>query len=166
MPDCPTGKRMTQVEEFTRKYLPRKHLIVRTSMVYGSMHRKDPYQQSLMKMDRRKQFLADDVTIRMPTFAEDLAEATLELLFHGQRGTFHVVGPDRHTEYSFSRVIAHLHHYDADLIQTDYSTTRQRNHWLDRFKVRQMLGANVIRPVGEGLRKLRDAKLESKLQVA
>ena len=94
----------------------------------------------------------------MPTYAPDLAEVTLDLLKHRQTGTFHVVGPERHTDFSFARMIAHVAHLDADLIEplTEEGDSRPTQVWLDRFKVRSLFGANALRPVGAALRLMRE----------
>jgi len=141
-------------EELLRALLPNQHLILRTSQIFGDGKPGDPSLDVVRVLRKRKDYPASQAITRMPTFAADFAEAALELAQHQQRGTFHVVGPDRHTEFTFARMVAHLHGLDADLIQPtdDLATTSANRVFLDRHKIRLLLGANTIRPLAEGLR--------------
>ena len=90
----------------------------------------------------------------------DLAEVAVELARLGQTGTFHVVGPDRHTEFTFARLAAHVLGYDVDLIRgapaVEFAADpRPSRVWLDRFKLRSILGPRAIRGTADGLRALR-----------
>lgn len=141
-------------EELLRTLLPTRHLILRTSQIFGDGKPGDPSLDVVRVLRKRKDYPASQVITRMPTFAGDFAEAALELALHQQAGTFHVVGPDRHTEFTFARMVAHLHGLDADLITptNDLATTSVNRVFLDRHKVRMLLGANAIRPLADGLR--------------
>ncbi len=145
-------------ERAIREQLPEAHLIVRTSRVYGGVHLSEPAKFIRRELAKGQTWAADAVRFTMPTYAPDLAEVTLDLLKHRQTGTFHVVGPERHTDFSFARMIAHVAHLDADLIEplTEEGESRPTQVWLDRFKVRSLFGANALRPVGAALRLMRE----------
>jgi dTDP-4-dehydrorhamnose reductase len=148
-------------EELLRTLLPDNHLILRTSQIFGDGMPGDPALDVVRVLRKRKDFPASQAITRMPTFAADFAEAALELAQHGQTGTFHVTGPERHTEFTFARQVAHLHGLDADLIQptNDPAITSANKVFLDRHKVRMLLGANAIRSLADGLRAAKARKV-------
>ena len=75
-----------------------------------------------------------------------------------QPGTFHLVGPERHTEFSFARTVAMVCGLDADLIQARpaFETAGPTRVVLDRFKTMSALGRTAFRGVGDGVRAVRD----------
>jgi len=151
-------------ERAIREHLPKSHLIVRTSRVYGGGTHGEPTRFIRKSLAKGQTWAADTVRFTMPTYAPDLADVTLDLLKHQQTGTFHVAGPEKHTDFSFARMIAHVYDLDADLIEplTEEGNTRPTQVWLDRFKVRSLFGANALRTVGAALRAMREE--QGKLQ--
>ena len=150
---------MQAAEESTiRDSLPTSHLIIRTSRVYGGPNKLEPARFIRKTLAKGQTWAADTVRFTMPTYAPDLAEVTLDLLKHDHAGTFHVAGPEKHTDFSFARMIAHVYDLDADLIEplTEEGETRPTQVWLDRFKVRSLFGTNAVRTVGLALRAMRD----------
>lgn len=147
-------------EQLFREHLPESHLIVRTSRVYGGTGPGEPARSIRKTLARGQTWSADTVRFTMPTYAPDLAEVTLDLLKHGHTGTFHVVGPERHTDFSFARLIAHVYDLDADLIEplTEEGHSRPTQVWLDRFRIRSLFGASALRTVGQALRAMRDER--------
>jgi dTDP-4-dehydrorhamnose reductase len=141
--------------------LPNRHLILRTSQLYGDGKANDPSIEIAKVLRKKQDYFASNTQYRMPTYTPDFAEAALELAQHGQHGTFHVVGPERHTEFTFARLVAHVHGFDADLIQpTDEITaTSASSVWLDRYKLRMLLGPQAIRPAADGLRAQRARRI-------
>jgi dTDP-4-dehydrorhamnose reductase len=173
--ECPTARREedspapmgvlarchAEAEAVVRAALPDRHLIVRTSWVYG------PEERGRNRGCRLAKSLAagkpTDVSIDrhgQPTYGPDLAEVAVELARLGQMGTVHVVGPDRHTEFTFARLAAHVFGHDVDLVRgvpaAEFADDlRPSRVWLDRFKLRTVLGPRAIRGAAEGLRALR-----------
>ena len=141
-----------------RERLPASHLIVRTSRVYGGPNKLEPARFIRKTLAKGQTWAADTVRFTMPTYAPDLAEVTLDLLRHGHTGTFHVAGPEKQTDFSFARMIAHVYDLDADLIEplVEEGNTRPTQVNLDRFKVRSLFGANALRTVGLALRAMRN----------
>ena len=144
-------------EQLLQEHLPESHLIIRTSRVYGGACRSEPARFIRKTLAKGQTWAADTVRFTMPTYAPDLAEVALDLLEHGHAGTFHVVGPEKHTDFSFARMIAHVYDLDADLIEplTEEGDSRPVNVNLDRFKVRSLFGSNALRTVGQALRAMR-----------
>jgi dTDP-4-dehydrorhamnose reductase len=173
--ECPTARREedplnpvgvlarchTEAEAVVRNVLPDQHLIVRTGWVYG------PEERGRNRGCRLAKSLAAGKSFEMatdrhgqPTYGPDLAEVAVELARLGQSGTVHVVGPDRHTEFTFARLAAHVFGHDVDLVRgvpaaESGDDPRPSRVWLDRFKLRTVLGPRAIRGAAEGLRALR-----------
>jgi dTDP-4-dehydrorhamnose reductase len=138
-----------EAEDLVKAILPENHLILRSSGLFDLRTTKE-----LAKRLRSKETIFEShCRFTMPTFAPDFAEVALDLIQHGQTGTIHAVGPERHSDFTFTRLVAHLLGYDADLIQP--SEANPGRVWLDRFQLRQLLGPRAIRTAGEGLRALR-----------
>ncbi|OWK43810.1 SDR family oxidoreductase [Fimbriiglobus ruber] len=164
-PAVPTGalaRCQVEAEEVVRTLLPDRHLIVRSSWVFGHEERgRDRACRLVRKLAARDTITTASDRHGQPTYAPDLADVALELARLGQTGTVHVVGPDRHTEFTFARLTAHIFGYDTDLIEgvpaetLDDQPPRPANICLDRVKLRSLLGPRAIRTTADGLRGLR-----------
>ncbi len=152
------------VERAVRELLPDRHLILRTGWVYGP----DARRRNFVTRIIRKLAGGQPVSVAndrhgQPTFTPDLANAAVELARRGESGTFHVVGSDRHTEFTFARLLAHVHGFDVDLIrgvpavELCDDSPRPSRVWLDRSRLRGVLGSKAIRDAAEGLRSMRNA---------
>jgi dTDP-4-dehydrorhamnose reductase len=160
------GRHDAAVEAAIRAELPERNLILRTSAVFDG-GRFGKVNRLLHRMRKCEAMRADNERCSLPTFAADLAEVTLDLLTHGHAGTFNAVGPDKHTDFTFARLVAHLFGHDADLIQPTKSEGRPPRLMLDRFRLRALLGANAFRNTGDALRVVRAAAGEpSRVKVA
>jgi dTDP-4-dehydrorhamnose reductase len=144
-------------EAVVRSVLPDRHLILRTGWVFGAGDR--GFASRLASGER---VVAATDRFGQPTFAGDLASAAIELSRLGRTGTFHAVGPEKHSEFTFARTVAHVFGYDTDLVegltanQIDDRDPRPLRVWLDRFKLRGVLGAKAFRTSADGLRMVRD----------
>jgi dTDP-4-dehydrorhamnose reductase len=144
-------------EAALREHHPDSHLIARTAFVYGGRAKGDPLGRVLRALSKGETVLADDAAVRMPTFAADLADAVLALLYRGLTGTYHLLGPDRHTEFSFARTAAMICGFDADLVQPRPAFDEQPGRIvLDRFKATAALGRTAFRSLGDAVRLIRD----------
>ena len=86
---------------------------------------------------------------------------SFELAARGYTGTFHVAGPERMTEYTFARLVAFVNRFDADLVNRAPAAElddgpRPLSPWLDRGKIRSVLGPTAVRFPADGLRAMRD----------
>ena len=81
-------------ENCIRELLPTRHLIARTSWVYGPESRRCPANAILRRLRRHDECLADANLHGHPTYAPDLAEVALQLAQVGETGTLHLAGPD------------------------------------------------------------------------
>jgi len=145
-------------EDAVRAALPERHLIARTGFVFGTRSKADPLTALVRQLMKGETALCDDEATRMPTFAPDFADAVLNLLGRTATGTYHLVGPDRHTEFSFARTAAMVCRLDADLVQPRpaFETAGPKRAILDRFKAMSALGRTAFRNVGDGVRAVRD----------
>lgn len=154
-PLCPMMKAHAEAESILRQTLPDRHLLIRTSHVYGPVESDAADVMSWMMRNDGESILevADDHHVQ-PTYGPDLVEVVLELARMGETGTYHVVGADRQTPFTFARTAAHIFGHDCDRVTASTGTANARP-WLDRAKLRSRLGARAIRNVSEGLRAIR-----------
>lgn len=147
-------------EVLIRELVPDRHLIIRTSWVYGPDAERRNF--ALRLVDR----IAAGETVMVPsdqwgspTYSEDLARVTRYLIEHDAVGTFHATGPeflDRGTlalkicdEFGLDRK-AVLSRSTRELGQV---ARRSLRVWLDGEKLRRA-GGSLFRDVAEGLRSL------------
>lgn len=156
-----------EAEDVVRRALPGRHLIVRTSWVFGREEQgRNVGCVWARKLATGVPFVAATDSHGHPTYAADLAEATVELARVGHTGTVHIIGPDRHTAFTFARLAAHVFGHDTDRVVGRTAaeigdTARPRRVWLDRFKLRSLLGAKAVRSTADGLRALRDERMQA-----
>jgi dTDP-4-dehydrorhamnose reductase len=112
-PICVYGAQKAGAEEEIRGLLPTSHLILRTTVVYGS----EPAGKNFLI--RLLQNLRNQTAIRVPTdqigsptFVNDLAEASWELVDADARGTFNVAGSERMDRHAFALLAARTFQLD------------------------------------------------------
>jgi dTDP-4-dehydrorhamnose reductase len=157
------AKSKAAAETAIRQILPQKHLILRASWVYGPDESGKNFACStLRRLNRGETVTVANDQYGQPTYGPDLADAALELVSTGAFGTFHVVGPDRHSKFTFARLIAHVFGYDCDLVrgvpshQMILRAPRPKNVWLSYQALAKAIGPHAVRRPGQGLRELRD----------
>lgn len=159
-------------ETAVRTLLPDRHLILRTGSVFGATDGRDFAGDLTSRLAAGERVPVATDRFAQPTFAADLAAAAVELARRGQTGTFHVVGPEKHSDFTFARLVAHVNGFDADQLDgqpaaaIDDRDPRPLRVWLDRFKLRGVLGATAVRPAADGLRAVRDAAAARRPAVA
>lgn len=147
-------------EEALRALLPERHVIIRTGWVYGP----DPQRRNFMLRLIDRVRAGESVPIPSdqwgsPTYTEDLADATHDLVMRRETGTFHATGPELVTRAGLARTVCE--HFELDpshlLIQPTASlgqpAHRSLRVLLDCGKL-QALGLAPFRGVAEGLRRL------------
>jgi dTDP-4-dehydrorhamnose reductase len=157
------GTTHMRAEDAVRAALPDRHLIVRTSCVFGPEIRgRNPAMHAVRRLTHGGRMKAATDRFVQPTYGPDLAAAIVELVKHDAVGTYHIVGPERMSEHAFATMTAFIFGYDADQVQSvptaklGEDAPRPKSLWLDRAKLRAELGANAIRSAGDGLRDLRN----------
>ena len=141
-----------EMEQVVRATLPNQHLIVRTSRVFGAS-----VNRLATLLRETDAFPADNERFCQPTYAPDLADVAIEAAKNGTLGTLHIAGPDRSTDFSFARLVAHLYGIDADVVlaESEEAGLRPIAAWLDRFELRRGFGPNAIRNIADALRHVR-----------
>lgn len=172
-PQSVYAKTKVFAEAAVRDILPDRHLILRTSWVFGpDATGKNFARSTVRRLGQGETVRVADDQFGQPTFGPDLADAAMELAKLDASGTYHCVGPDRHTKFTFARLVAHVFGFDADLvvgvpgIELEQDAPRPRQVWLDRFKLRQVLGPNALRRPAEGLRALRESLRPAAVRMA
>ena len=113
-PICRYGELKVEAE---RIVLAAGGLVLRTTVVYGWEEQGKNFVCRLLRTLAAGETLSAPVDqLGSPTYAPNLAEATLELAGRGQRGVLHVVGPDRVDRHGFACAAARAFGLDERLI--------------------------------------------------
>lgn len=116
-PICEYGRQKLLAEELIMSTC-RDHLIIRTTVVYGwEGQGKNFVVRLLRSLETSQTVRVPDDQVGSPTYAPNLADASVELTESDFRGIFHVVGPERVSRYEFAREVARVFGYSADLVQ-------------------------------------------------
>ena len=163
-PSDAIGRAAVAAEVVLREELPGRHLILRTSEVYGPAPRPRGLPARVLRtLARGEAYQAGD-GVTQPTYAPDLAAAALDLVERGYTGTMHVAGPDKLSEYTFARLVTFVHREDCDRVER--APGEPSRPALDRNRARAILGAKAIRYPADGLRAARDIAAVRRLHAA
>lgn len=107
------AKSKVLAEDIVRRYMPSKHLIIRTAWVYGH----DSQQKNFVAGLRRRLSQGETVKVPVdqwgsPTYAADLAQVTSLMVESRHCGTYHVVGPDWMNRFDFANKICVVYELD------------------------------------------------------
>jgi len=159
---CPINEYGRQKAEAERGVLAAdpRNIIIRTSGAYGwQWEPKNFVLQIRAKLAAGQEMkVADDVRYN-PTYVENLAEITAELVEAGAAGIYHVVGADEIVRFEFATRVAKAFGLDAGLLKPapmsklGSATPRPKESSLLTDKVR---AAVAVHPIGvdKGLRKM------------
>jgi dTDP-4-dehydrorhamnose reductase len=159
---CPMNEYGRQKAEAERGVLAAdpRNLVIRTSGAYGWQW--EPKNFVLQIRNRlsagETMRVADDLRYN-PTYVENLAEITAELVAAGASGIFHVVGAEEIVRFEFASRAARAFGLDAGLLQPISSaqlgspTPRPKSSSLRTDKVRAAVSVHPI-GVDEGLRRM------------
>lgn len=100
-------------EELVRKAVPQRHLILRTTWLYGPNEPRRNFILRFIDEARHERAVpVPDDQWGTPTYTEDLAAATRWLLERGATGTFHATGPEGLSRVELARRVCR--HFDLD----------------------------------------------------
>ncbi len=134
-------------------------LIVRTTVVYGPDRQGKNFLYTLRRLlssGQRMRVPSDQVST--PTYNEDLAAATAELVHLGQTGIFNVTGPELLSRYDFALLAADILGLDAALLspvptaELNQKAPRPLLAGLLTDKLRATLQQTRMRPTREAIR--------------
>ena len=109
-----------EAEGIVRRYLPKQHCIVRTSLVYG--YAPHLSRKNIVLWVRESLLAGKTIRVvidqyRTPTFAEDLAEGCIAAFRRQATGTYHIAGLERFSIYEMAQLIADHWKLDKKLIR-------------------------------------------------
>src|SRR5262245_56020043 len=156
------AKSKAEAEGRIRRILPDRHLILRTSWVFGPEEQGKNFVYRSVRTLRAGQLLVvPEDQYGQPTYSPDLARTALDLCCSGHRGTFHVFGPVHLSRLEFALLIATIFELDASRVvgrptaALAQAAPRPLRVCLSGEKARAALGAAPIRPPTEALRTMR-----------
>ncbi|HEV8061235.1 MAG TPA: NAD(P)-dependent oxidoreductase [Gemmataceae bacterium] len=161
-PPCPLSvyaASKVAAEELIREVLPKRHLIVRTSWVFG------PDQQEKNFLFRVRGTLNAGELLHVPpgqwgqpTYGPDLARTSVRLVKRKARGTIHIVGPRAMTRLSWALMLAEEMGYSTQRVALDWSpptvdrAPRPQHIRLSRSRLLRYLDEDPIRSPRQGIR--------------
>jgi len=157
------GKTKLQAEHALLSEIPRA-LVIRTTVVYGPERQRKNFVDQLLQRCRSGERMRVPLDqFSSPTYNQDLAAASLELVEREARGLFHVAGAEVLSRYSFARLACQVFGVDASRVEpVPTASLRQRaprplRAGLRINKARRLLGPPLLRPAEAGLRAMREA---------
>jgi dTDP-4-dehydrorhamnose reductase len=146
-------------EQLIRARLPKRHLIVRTSWVYGP----DPQEKNFLYRVRRTLGAGGPLLVPpgqwgQPTYGPDLARTARRLVRLNARGTVHVVGPVAMTRLNWALMLAQAMGFPTEAVSLDWSplggnkAPRPNHIQLSRTRLLRFLSADPIRSPHQGVR--------------
>jgi dTDP-4-dehydrorhamnose reductase len=116
-PICEYGRQKVIAEHYVALHA-RDYLIVRTTVVYGWERQRKNFICRLLSTLEGADILRVPVDqVGNPTYAPNLAQATLDLVCSDAKGVYHIVGPERVNRYEFACEAARVFGLDASLIK-------------------------------------------------
>ena len=120
-----------------------KHLIIRTTMLYGAHKSKFTFVHWLLSelSCHTNQIGVTYKQVTTPTYAPDLARIILTLVKRGMSGTFHVTSGETYTRFQFAIAVAKEFGYPQERIMA--------THHADQTAVRPQNGGLFVRKLDE-----------------
>lgn len=148
-------------EEAVRAARPGEHLLIRTSGMFGPDERRRNFVLRLVdELRAGKAVPVPDDQWGNPTYSEDLAGATRQLLAQGARGVYHAVGPEHLSRIELARRICDAFGLDPRQV-TPVATAALGQAARRPLRLRlstdklSAAGVGAFRPVSEALAALR-----------
>ncbi len=160
-PTCPLSvyaASKAAAEEVIRLELPGRHLIVRTSWVFGP----DPQAKNFLYRARRTLVAGERLLVPpgewgQPTYGPDLARTIRRLVHRKACGTIHIVGPQAMTRLNWAFLLAEEFGFSTQAVGLDSSSAntnrapRPKHVQLSRERLLSYLIADPIREPREGI---------------
>lgn len=105
-------------EIMLKTFLPKKHLIIRTTWVFGQEMQKKNFVYAVIKnLSSRKEMNIPSDLSATPTYVKDLSRCTLELVEKELSGVFNVVGSECVSRFDFAKSIASVFNLNESLLK-------------------------------------------------
>jgi dTDP-4-dehydrorhamnose reductase len=147
-----------EAERSVRRFLPERHLILRSSWVFGpDPQRKNFFYRVRETLARQERLRVASDQHGQPTFGPDLARTAWELVQQSAHGIFHIVGRQYLSRLEWARMIAAGLGLRQECIEGLATAVlkprapRPLQVRLDRRKLLSFLGRDPIRPAWEGV---------------
>lgn len=111
------GKHKLENEEILKTLLPSKHLIIRTTWVFGCELQGKNFMYSVIKnLSSNKEMKVPEDMSSTPTYVKDLAKCTLDLTEKNIYGTFHLTSGKVISRLDFAKSIAKAFELNSSLL--------------------------------------------------
>ncbi len=142
VPDTPYGKSKLAAETMIRELNP-KHLIVRSSWVYGGGKSEDFVGKVLRLAKENQKVQAPNDQISAPTSCKELARFLVCLIDEKEYGVFHASCEGSCTRYDFAKAILEQNGMDSSQVEPIFSgqqakCTKLRNLMMELTGIYQM----------------------------
>jgi dTDP-4-dehydrorhamnose reductase len=152
-------------EQVVRELLPGSHLIIRTGWVYGLERQGKNFVLALCRRILQGESVAvPEDQWGSPTYAYDLARATLTLVRQRACGTYHMVGPEWMTRYRFAQEVCRAFGFTKETVRPvstevlGQRAPRPRKCRLDTSKFQKAVSLHMRIPQ-EGLQHMQEDRL-------
>lgn len=159
-----------EAECHARQILPDRHLILRTSWVFGpDAQEKNFLFRVLRTLHAEKPLVVSDDQYGQPTYGPDLARTAIDLVSLGARGTYHVVGRRSLSKLTWAQTIAQAMQLPRELIfglpstDLDVRAPRPLHIALAREKIVNYLGRDPVRSPCDALNDFLDRERDTAL---
>ena len=147
----------SKAELALRRYVPDRHLILRTSWVYGpDRQRRNFILRMVDQMGQQQTWPVPADQWGSPTYTDDLAKATRMLIKHGHTGTFHATGPEFVSRVDLARRVCVKFGLDSSRLEPRLTETlgqAARRPLMVRLNCQKLheAGGNRFRDIDAGL---------------
>ncbi len=151
------GKSKLLGERFVQS-LSTKYFLIRVSWVFGVGNDTNFVKKVLKWASKNETLKIVDDQISSPTYAVDLAKATLDLLKTEAYGLYHITSPTPCSRYEWAKYILDLIGWKGKLLtakSSEFKTAAKRPKYsfMDSFPTRETIGYN-LREWKEGVREM------------
>ena len=147
----------SKAELALRRYVPDRHLILRTSWVYGpDRQRRNFILRMIDQMGKQQTWPVPADQWGSPTYTDDLAKATRMLIKHGHTGTFHATGPEFVSRVALAHRVCVKFGLDSSRLEPRLTETlgqAARRPLMVRLNCQKLheAGGNMFRDIDAGL---------------
>jgi len=141
------GKSKLLGERFVQS-LSTKYFLIRVSWVFGVGNDTNFAKKVLKWASKNETLKVVDDQISSPTYAVDLAKATLDLIKTGAYGLYHITSPISCSRYEWARYILELIGWEGNLLPAksyEFKVLAKRPGYsfMDSFPIRETIGYNL-----------------------
>ncbi|WP_036226270.1 dTDP-4-dehydrorhamnose reductase [Mesoaciditoga lauensis] len=142
------GKSKLLGEKFVQS-LSTRYFLIRVSWVFGVGNETNFAKKVLNWASKNETLKIVDDQISSPTYAVDLAKATLDLVKTGAYGLYHITSPESCSRYEWAEYILKLTGWKGNLLPAkshEFKTAAKRPKYsfMNSFPLKKTIGYNLI----------------------